>query len=71
MSGNVWEWVFDWYGNSGNGARTNPQGPANGAHRVYRGGSWQHYARYARVPARHGYSPDFRSFNLGFRLAMD
>ena len=41
MQGNVWEWVSDWKANYFTGAQTNPEGPASGSHRVYRGGSWQ------------------------------
>jgi len=43
MSGNVFEWCWDWYGSdyygkSGNGS--NPHGPDTGSYRVLRGGSW-------------------------------
>ncbi len=40
MHGNVWEWVWDWYGPYGAQAATNPTGPEDGSVRVLRGGSF-------------------------------
>ena len=70
MSGNVWEWCQDWHGSYSSGAQTNPTGPTSGSHRVLRGGGWDYSARYCRVSYRYYYSPSYRSYNFGLRLAL-
>ena len=70
MSGNVWEWCQDRYGNYSSGAQTNPTGAMRGSLRVYRGGSWFSRARHCRVANRDDYTPGYRNFNLGLRLAL-
>jgi len=68
MSGNVWEWTWNWYSDR-HSSGTNPVGPASGSYRVLRGGSWDNYAWDVRVARRNSYSPGNRSDDRGFRLA--
>ena len=68
MSGNVWEWCYDWYSSVSTGEETDPLGLSSGSNRVRRGGSWGDYAYYASVCYRNYGTPSYRNHVLGFRL---
>ena len=70
MSGNVFEWCNDWYGEYSSSAQTNPKGPYSGSIRMFRGGSWNFHAGNCRSSFRINDYPSFRSDDLGLRLAL-
>lgn len=57
LSGNVWEWVSDWYGAYESNSQTNPNNQNAGSYRVYRGGG-RINGDPARVRARDRYWSD-------------
>ncbi|MDR3171682.1 MAG: SUMF1/EgtB/PvdO family nonheme iron enzyme [Treponema sp.] len=69
LHGNVREWCWDWFGDCGSSAQTDPVGASSGTYRVERGGSWGHNGRYLRSACRDYYTPSNRYGSLGFRLA--
>jgi len=68
MSGNVREWVSDWYGSYNSDSHRDPQGPSSGSERVFRGSCWGIRWDWVHATIRCRQSPDDRNAGLGFRL---
>ena len=68
MSGNVWEWVWDWFGAYPSVDENDPTGAAAGDNRVIRGGSWSSAPVIARSAIRRSSLPGHRFESFGFRV---
>jgi formylglycine-generating enzyme required for sulfatase activity len=70
MSGNVYEWVWDFWGSYSSRTQVDPQGPTSGSARVNRGGGWGNSPELGRVSGRNGNTPTIRGSGIGFRLGL-
>ena len=76
MSGNVWEWVWDWNAPYPRRAVSDPSGPSYGTERCFRGGAWAEKPASLRVANRGYYNPSVSGWGrarnrIGLRLARN
>ena len=71
MHGNVSEWCLDWYGSYPAESCIAPCGPASGAGKVVRGGSWFGSAKNCRSASRFYWPPNSKSDFIGLRLVRE
>jgi formylglycine-generating enzyme required for sulfatase activity len=71
MSGNVWEWCWDWYAADYDLNLNPPTGAPTGSERVIRGGSWGNYWGSCRASFRGRSMPTDTFYTLGFRLVTN
>lgn len=68
MSGNVWEWVEDWYGDR---TYERDNGPATGTYKVLKGGSFHSDKKFLNVDYRKKHLPDRTNKLIGFRVVRN
>jgi formylglycine-generating enzyme len=68
MSGNVWEWCEDKYGDYPSGSVIDPNGASTGQRRVLRGGSWRENPTICRSAHHYWNDPGSSSYPIGFRV---
>ncbi len=71
MTGNVWEWCSDWFGEYEKNELIDPRGPENGTSKVLRGGSWQFSVTTGRSAYRVAFPASTQFKDLGFRVVLE
>ena len=70
MSGNIWEWCYDLYGDYSSSPQTDPMGSTSGFDRVLRGGYWGGSDSDCRVSTRFYVYVIERGDYISMRLAL-
>ena len=70
MSGNVWEWCWDWYRSDyySQGNDKNPLGPDGGEEKICRGGSYFVFEYGCRAGFRSMLAPEYSGRDICFRV---
>ena len=68
MSGNVWEWCWDWHEVYPSTPQHNPLGPISGTYHILRGGSWYNPVTVCRTANRGWGNLEYKHYNVGFRV---
>ncbi len=71
MSGNQWEWCWDWFAAYTADFKQDPIGPDSGTCRVVRGGYYGSIASACTVDYRYYCEPENISYRCGFRVARN
>jgi len=71
MSGNVWEWCWDWHDDYPANPVPGYAGPDTGKRRIYRGGSYYNNASMQRVTFRISDDPALKASSRGFRIVQN
>ena len=71
MSGNVWEWVNDWFALYAITELETPKRLKTSSEKILRGGSWYNSAYYVNVGMRFKLSPNIKLNSIGFRCVWD
>ncbi len=68
MSGNIWEWCWDWHGAYPDGSLSDYRGPSSAALRCIRGGSWAITSTNCSVSFRNNMNPPTMGSLIGLRV---
>ena len=68
MSGNVYEWCWDWFETYDYKDQTNPKGPSFGSVKIIRGGCYMYSESECRITFRNNENPALRYNFIGFRV---